>query len=134
MAWRSDGGMKIQLHNGLPFIEATLSYRGQKLSFANILLDTGSAGVIFSTDSLETIGVTYEPDDTVHRIRGVGGTEFVFTKNIDCLAIDSLKVNDFQIEVGAMDYGFEIEGIIGMDFLTQVGAIVDLKNMEIYSA
>jgi hypothetical protein len=28
-----------------------------------------------------------------------------------------------------MGYGFDIDGIIGMDFLAQVGAIMDLGNM-----
>ncbi len=29
-----------------------------------------------------------------------------------------------------MDYGFsfELEGIVGMDFLTQVGAVIDLRH------
>ena len=70
----------------------------------------------------------------VHRIRGVGGTEFVFTKRVDRLSVGDLQVNDFQIEVGAMDYGFDIDGIIGMDFLTQVGAIIDLAKLEVYPA
>ena len=30
-----------------------------------------------------------------------------------------------------MDYGFEIDGIIGMDFLTQVGAVIDLARLEV---
>ena len=88
----------------------------------------------FSTDKVLTIDLTYEPDDMVHRIRGVGGAEFIFTKQIDRLAAGNLQVNDFQIEVGAMDYGFDIDGIIGMDFLIQVGAIVDLTRLEMYTA
>jgi hypothetical protein len=84
--------------------------------------------------TLLTIGLTYEPDDRVHRIRGVGGAEFVFTKCVDSLAVGKLQVNDFQIEVGAMDYGFDIDGIIGMDFLIQVGAIIDLAKLEMYPA
>ena len=32
-----------------------------------------------------------------------------------------------------MDYGFDIDGIIGMDFLVEVGAIVDLSRLEIYT-
>ena len=52
-----------------------------------------------------------------HRIRGVGGAEFVFTKRIDRLAIGELDSHNFESEVGAMDYGFPIDGIIGMDFL-----------------
>ena len=126
--------MKIRLQDGLPYITASLTYRGQQLSFRNVLLDTGSAGAIFSTDRVLTIGLTYEPDDSIHRIRGVGGAEFVFAKRVDSLAVGKLQVNDFQIEVGAMDYGFDIDGIIGMDFLIQVGAIIDLAKLEIYPA
>ncbi|MCL0060426.1 retropepsin-like domain-containing protein [Dehalococcoidia bacterium] len=126
--------MKIRLRDTLPYVTASLTYQGQQLSFRNVLLDTGSAGVIFSTERVLTIGLTYEPDDSVHRIRGVGGTEFVFTKRLDCLAVGELQINDFQIEVGAMDYGFDIDGIIGMDFLIQVGAIIDLAILEMYPA
>ena len=126
--------MKIRLRDGLPYVTASLIYQGQQLSFGNVLLDTGSAGAIFSTDKVLTVGLTYEPDDRVHRIRGVGGAEFIFTKQVDCLAVGDLQVNDFQIEVGAMDYGFDIDGIIGMDFLIQIGAIIDLAKLEMYPA
>ncbi len=126
--------MKIRLRDGLPYVTASLAYQEQQLSFRNVLLDTGSAGAIFSTDKVLTIDLTYEPDDSVHRIRGIGGTEFVFTKRGDCLAVGELQVNDFQIEVGAMDYDFDIDGIIGMDFLIQVGAIIDLAKLEMYPA
>ncbi len=37
----------------------------------------------------------------------------------------------FVIEIGGMDYGFDIQGILGMDFLTTAGAKIDLEKMEI---
>ena len=75
--------------------------------------------------------MTYEPDDFVHRIRGVGGSEFVFTKRVDALTAGDLKVSKFEIEIGAMNYGFDMDGIIGVDFLTKVGAMIDLDRMEL---
>jgi hypothetical protein len=78
--------------------------------------------------------MTYDLDDVVYSIRGVGGSEFVFTKTVDKLKVDKLQINALEVEIGAMDYGFEIDGIIGMDFLTQAGAVVDLSKMEIRSA
>ena len=30
-----------------------------------------------------------------------------------------------------MDYGFDINGIIGMDFLKEINAVIDLDKMEI---
>jgi hypothetical protein len=126
--------MKIRLQHGLPFITASLVYQGQQLTFKNVLLDTGSAGTIFPTDLVLPIGLTYEPDDEVHRIRGIGGAEFVFTKTVDVLAVGAAEVQDFQIEVGAVDYGFEIDGIIGTELLIAVGAVIDLSTLEVYAA
>lgn len=123
--------MKIRIKNGLPFISVTLVHHGQRVTLKNVLLDTGSAGSIFSTDKVAGIGLTYEPDDIVHRIRGVGGSEFVFTKRVDMLKVGELQITDFEIELGAMNYGFEMDGIIGLDFLTQVGALIDLDRMEL---
>ena len=112
----------------------SITHHGKQLTFKNVLLDTGSVGTIFPSDKVLAIGLQYEADDTVHRIRGVGGAEFVFAKRVDRLSLGELPINDFEIEVGAMDYGFEIDGIVGVDFLTQVGAIIDLAKSEIYQA
>lgn len=123
--------MKLRLQDGLPYATATISYGGQSIDFHNVLIDTGSAGTIFSTDNVLALGLTYAPDDPVHRIRGVGGAEFVFTKRVDRLGIGDLQVDRFEIEIGAMEYGFDLDGIVGMDFLTSVGAVLDLAQMEI---
>lgn len=126
--------MRIRIKNGLPYISATLEHRRQRVTLKNVLLDTGSAGTIFSTDKVAAIGLTYEPDDFVHRIRGVGGSEFVFTKRVDGLKVGSLQVAGFELEIGAMNYGFDMDGIVGLDFLTAVGAIIDLDEMKLRGA
>jgi len=33
-----------------------------------------------------------------------------------------------------MNYGFDMDGIIGVDFLTKVGALIDLDRRELLSA
>ena len=125
--------MKIRLEDGLPHVTVVLSYRGQQVSLAEVLLDTGSAGTIFSTDRVLAVGLTMTPQDTIRRVRGVGGTEFVFTKRVDRLALDDFGLDNFEIEVGAMQYGVELDGIMGVDFLTRVGAVIDLAQMKVYS-
>ena len=111
-----------------------MQYQGQSLDLANVLLDTGSAGTIFSADRVLDLGMQYEADDPIHRVRGIGGAEFVFSKRIDSLSLGELQVNDFDVEVGAMDYGIEMDGIVGLDFLMQVGAIIDLSQLEVRQA
>jgi predicted aspartyl protease len=123
--------MTIRVQDGLPYVTITLRYRGQQLELLNVLLDTGSAGTVFSADQVFPMGLQYEADDPVHRIRGIGGAEFVFSKRVDRLSLGKIQVNDFVIEVGAMDYGIDMDGIVGMDFLMQVGALIDLSQMEV---
>ena len=108
--------MKIRLNDGLPYISASLFYQNQRLDLVNVLLDTGSAGTILSADRVLEVGLQYEVDDIVHRICGVGGAEFVFTNTVDALTLGELQIDDFEVEIGAMDYGIDIDGIIGMDF------------------
>jgi hypothetical protein len=120
------------MRHGLPFVSVTIAYRDRQLQLADVLLDTGSAGTVFASDKLLPIGLLYEADDAVHRIRGVGGAEFVFSKRVDSMSLGELSVADFNIEVGAMDYGFELDGILGLDFLTRVGAVIDLAQMDVH--
>ena len=55
----------------------------------------------------------------------------VFTRKIDELKTGTFRIHQFEIEVGGMDYGFDIQGILGMDFLIAAGAQIDLKKLRI---
>ncbi len=125
---------KITIKGGLPYVTAQLIYRGRRIRFENVLVDTGSGGSVFQADRLLDEALDIQPTDRIREIRGVGGSEFVVSKRIDELRLGDFSVKDFEIEVGAMDYGFGIEGIVGMDFLLQIGAIVDLDRLVVRSS
>ena len=119
---------KITLVDNLPFIQVSISHQGRSKIIDNVLIDTGSGSTIFKVDILEDIGIKPEDDDVIATISGVGGSEFVFVKVIDCIEVGDLKVTGFKIDLGIMDYGFEINGIIGMDFLTRIFSHIDLED------
>lgn len=123
--------ISIIIKHDLPFVEATITFRGQTIKCENVLLDTGSAGTLFNVDKLIEIGVKPEPNDITHTIYGIGGTEFVYSKMMDIIQVGDAKLQNFQIEIGAMDYGLELDGIIGFDFMRELGLIIDTKNMKI---
>jgi predicted aspartyl protease len=108
-----------------------LTFRGRSLRLVDTVLDTGSSSTILSADRLLEVGVVPEPSDALHRLRGVGGTEYAFTKRLDLLAVGDIKVPDFEIEVGAMEYGFPADGILGLDYLLRTGAFIDLRRLEL---
>ncbi len=123
--------MKLRLAQGLVYAEAAVTFRGRSLHLSDVILDTGSAGTIFAADRLLEIGVAPEPADAIRRIRGVGGTEFVFTKSLERLVVGEIEVDGFEIEIGAMDYGFPADGILGLDYLLKAGALIDLRQLEL---
>jgi predicted aspartyl protease len=123
--------MKIRVQDRLPFVTVTIRQADRVLSLDNVLLDTGSAGCVFATDKLQEAGIYPQSTAHVRRIRGVGGQESVVDTAVDEISVGELTLRDFTIEAGAMDYGFDIAGILGFDFLQQTGAVIDLSAMEI---
>lgn len=123
--------MQLKLIDDLPYAEVIIVFQGEKIIVDHVLVDTGSASTIFSSDLMKKVGVSPQPDDPLHTIRGVGGVEAVFSRSVDSVRLGSKEVHDIEVEIGGMDYGFNINGILGMDILLKMGAIIDLQNMEI---
>ncbi len=133
MDWAHKDMIKIKELSELPFVEANVTFRGKGITLEKVLLDTGSAGTILNVNKLEAIGVKPEANDITQTIQGVGGLEFVYTKNIDRISIkDDIVISNFYVELGSMDYGLEIDGIIGYDFMKKVGLIIDLQHLNLY--
>jgi hypothetical protein len=126
--------MNIRIEEGLPVATVTLTHGSQQLTLANVVIDTGSASTIFAIDRIDALGIGLEPQDVIIPVRGIGGTEFVFEKHVDVIELGDLVVRDADIDIGAMDYGFEIDGIVGIDFLVKARAVIDLAEMNIHSA
>ena len=94
--------MKFQLIHGLPFVDLVVEHGGQQLTVNN-----------------------------VHRIAGVGGYEYVIQKTVDHIYFNDVAVDSHSIQLGDLDYGFGIQGIIGSDILNKIGAIVDFSAKTI---
>jgi len=123
--------VQLTLKDDLPFTEVSVIFNEAKIQIPAVLVDTGSATTVLSADILAQIGIVPTESDTLCTIRGVGGTEVVFTRQVDCIQIDNYGIEQFEIEVGGMDYGFEINGILGMDFLIRAGAIINLHQLKL---
>lgn len=130
------GLVPIEIISSLPFIAAVeMSLNDRVATLRNVLVDTGSGGTIFSADLLLSIGVKPKIEDDLITITGVGGTEYAFSKIADFIHVGHLVARNFKIQVGALDYafdfGFELEGILGMDFLLATKARIDCEHLTL---
>lgn len=123
--------VEIRMQGGLPYVAVTLSYKGRQLELDQIVVDSGSAGTVFSSDEVAILGILPEGSDKLHRVRGVGGFEFVYSKTIEALALGTMNVENFEVQVGAMNYGFPLQGVIGVDFLRAARAVIDFGVLEV---
>ena len=82
--------VKIRIDDRLPFLDATLQFAGRQITLQQILVDTGSAGSVFSADAVDPLGIEPERTDRIRRIFGVGGSEYVYSKRVERLALDQM--------------------------------------------
>ncbi|MBF0452440.1 MAG: hypothetical protein HQK75_17185 [Candidatus Magnetomorum sp.] len=73
--------MKIDIRNGLPYTTLTIGYNSQSIDISNILIDTGSASTILAANIVSEIGILPFENEILYTIRGVGGTEVVFSES-----------------------------------------------------
>jgi hypothetical protein len=123
--------MRLLLQDNLPFLTVTLVHQGKQLNIPNVLLDTGSGGTIFSADDVAKIGITPQDEDILRHVQGIGGSEVVFVRSVESLQAGDYTHPNCEIEVGGMDYGFDIHGILGMDFLLAAKAQIDLEHLTL---
>ncbi len=123
--------MQLTLRDGLLLLPVTVSYQGQQVRVPDLVVDTGSATTMISIDILLQIGIVPEPEDILHVVRGLGGAEVVFSRRVDSLQVGSCAVEQFEIEVGGIDRAFDINGVLGLDFLLQARAILNLGSFQL---
>ena len=122
---------KLIIDEGLLLTDMEVTYKGKSLLLKRVLVDTGSRSTIIKMDLAELIGIIAEENNMIYRISGGGGSEFVFSKAIDSIKIGEKEANNFTVEIGAMDYGFELDGMIGLDLLQQMKSIINLDKLII---
>ncbi|MEP7293521.1 MAG: hypothetical protein ABI835_17175 [Chloroflexota bacterium] len=78
-----------------------------------------------------TLGIVPLPTDKLRFLHGIGGDEAVIEKTIDALQIGEFVAAPFIVQMGAMEYGIPMDGIIGLDFLLRAQATIDFKTLQI---
>jgi predicted aspartyl protease len=125
---------RLTLRGELAFVTATVTHTGATITVPDVLVDTGAASSVLNADIAADAGVFAGHEDRLRVLRGVGGREYVFVRRVNRFAIGIYGLDDFELEIGEMDYGFDLGGILGMDFLRASGAIIDLHNLTLVFA
>ena len=122
--------MELEYRNGLLFVSIKIKYKNKIKTIDNIVLDTGAAEAIISPDAVDDIGVFAESHDNINSYYGIGGSiHNFFTKEIDEVWIDTVKLQHVKVDFGVIDLKGKINGLLGLDLLLRMNAVIDLGKM-----
>ncbi len=62
---------------------------------------------------------------------GIRGEDFAFRKEVDEVKFGSANLKEYLLDFGYLDPRSGINGLIGLDLLLKVKAVIDLNSLEI---
>lgn len=120
--------MELKYHNGLLFTTLEIIHKNNVKVIENVVLDTGAVETIISPDAVEDIGIIAELDDMVGSFYGIGGSiHNYYTKKIDEVIIETVKLQQVKLNFGVIDVKGEINGLLGLDILLKT----NLKQLSL---
>jgi hypothetical protein len=127
--------MDIDLIDDLLQTSMTITYKGISLTIDHLVIDTGAAHSLISSDTVSQMGIKFQNGDKLVRSFGIGGDEYSFRKRVDQIQLGSLILNDVNIDFGVFHEDIDhINGLIGLDILKSGEVIIDLHSMKMYPA
>jgi len=124
--------MAIDYHDGLLFTTLKLTYLGKTGLIENVVIDTGATHSILSPDSVRGLGLEYDDEDQIVASVGLGGKQYAFVKKVDKVEFGPFNVSSCTMDFCVIDLTGKVNGLLGLDLLSSVGAVIDLKNMLLY--
>ena len=119
--------MDIEFRNGLLFTSIEITFNGMTKSVGNIVIDTGAAETLISPDIVEEVGII-----ATLTFYGVGGSlHNFFSKKVDKIRLGKNDVRNVKLDFSVIDPAGGINGLLGLDLLMEMGAIIDLKKLTI---
>ena len=122
--------MKLELVNRLLEVELTIFYKGKKKIIDKLVIDTGAAHTLISSDIVEDIGIYFENGDPLVSAYGIGGEEYSFRKSVDFIKLGTHEISEMKLDFENLD-DWGIHGLIGLDILMNRKFIIALEKLEL---
>ena len=122
--------MNLKHVDGLLQVSMQITYQGRKQLIDKLVIDTGAVHTIISADAVADIGIFFQDGDKLISMKGIGGTEYSFRKEVESICFDAIEINQIKLDFGTLE-GFDINGLIGLDILLVNGFIINLNDLTL---
>lgn len=123
----------LDYKNGLLYASVILHEGNKSITIDDVIVDTGAYHTIILADYLMELDVAFTEDDELVKSSGYGGLQMSSVrKKIDRVKIGDISLTDMKVDFGEIDPYERVNGLIGLDFLRNVGVIIDLVDLKMY--
>lgn len=119
--------MKIYKYDGLICTDISIKFNGKIKVLNNIVVDTGAVQSIINSLVVEDLDIVPRFLDELSTTIGIGGEMSFFSKLIDEVKIGNKAFKNIEMDFGEIDSKGEIKGLIGLDILENLRAIIDVE-------
>lgn len=126
--------MNLDFRDGLLFSKISITHYEKSIIIPNVIIDTGASETILSIDAVDGLFSQYEPEDQIRFMSGIGGREASVRRKIHKIEFNSFRLAHYPIDFGRIGEDTRINGLIGLDILIPGKFIVDLNQLQLYSA
>jgi len=119
----------VEVYQNLLFTKGAIK-GPQRIFTARLLIDTGSSYTILPIEALIAAGydLTLFKDKNKIRLTTASGFTFAHKIAVQWLHILGIKIENYPIIAYTLPEDIYADGILGMDFLSRINAIIDIKN------
>ena len=119
--------MRVYIFDKLICTDITITFKGKSKTLKNVVIDTGAAQSIINSLYVSDLGIVPSFEDKLIKTKGIGGELKFFYRNVDEIRIDDLVFKNLEIDFGEIDSKGEISGLIGLDILNNIRAVIDVE-------
>lgn len=123
--------MKTYICAGHMCTDIEITFNGKSKVLEHIVIDTGAVQSIINSDFVCDIGVQAEYVDEFMKTYGIGGEMMFFCRKVEKLILGDIEFDDVELDFGDIDSYGEIQGLIGLDLLQKIRAVIDVEIPEI---
>lgn len=121
----------LYMYDGLVCTNVEVHFEGHMKLLKNVVIDTGAVQSILNHSFVLDIGINPKFVDEFKMTYGIGREMAYFSRKIDKIKIGTFEFNDFEIDFGDIDPKGELQGLIGLNILKSMRAIIDVATPEL---
>jgi len=123
--------MKTYTSDGHICTDIGIFFNGKSRILQNVVIDTGAVQSILNSEFVSDIGIKAEYVDEFMKTHGIGGEMMFFCRKIEKLKLGDFEFTDIDVDFGVIDPSGNIQGLIGLDLLKLIRAVIDVEIPEV---